>query len=58
MYTGDDVVVSITSYNGSNLSGAFSGRLVNVYFEGGGSKNEKNYPEFIQITDGKFEMSK
>ena len=58
VYTGDDVVVSITSYNGSNLSGAFSGRLVNVYFEGGGSKNEKNYPEFIQITDGKFEMSK
>ena len=56
VYTGDDVTVIVSSYNGSKLSGTFSGKLVNVYFQEG--KNEKNYPEFIQITDGKFEMSK
>ena len=41
VYTGDDVAVNVTSYNGSKLSGTFSGQAGNVYFEGGGSKNEK-----------------
>jgi hypothetical protein len=58
VYTGKDVVVNVSSYNGSKLTGTFSGSLVNVYYDGGGSKNEKNYPEFIQISKGSFDVQK
>ncbi len=55
VYTGKDVTVVVTSYGQKQLTGTFSGKLVNVYYEGG-SKDAKNYPEFIQITDGKFDL--
>jgi hypothetical protein len=57
VYTGKDVVVNVASFNQSQLTGTFSGKLVNVYYDGG-SKDAKNYPEFIQITDGKFDVQK
>lgn len=62
-YTGQDVTVVVTSYNQNHLTGTFSGRLANVYFKSGsafptvrGAKVAKNYPEFIQITNGKFDL--
>jgi len=57
VYAGEDVTVDVTSYNQNHLTGTFSGRLVNVLYDGG-SKDAKNYPEFIQITDGKFDVQK
>ncbi len=53
-YTGEDVIVNVTSYDSKKLSGTFSGKLVNVYFDG--KSDAKNYPQYIQITDGKFDM--
>jgi hypothetical protein len=62
-YTGQDVTVVVISYNQNHLTGTFSGRLANVYYKSGsafptvrGAKVAKNYPEFIQITNGKFDL--
>lgn len=55
-YTGEDVTVVVSSYDQNHLTGTFSGKLVNAYYDG--NSNAKNYPEFIQITDGKFDVSK
>ena len=62
-YTGSDVTVAVTSYNQNQLTGTFSGKLANVYYNSGsvfpdvkGAKIAKNYPQFIQITDGKFDL--
>ena len=56
-YTGGDVTVDVISYNQQQLNGTFSGKLVNVYFEEG-SNNAKNYPQFIELTNGKFDLHK
>jgi hypothetical protein len=62
VYAGTDVVVNITSYNQSHLTGTFSGKLLNVNYDGGlggaTAKIAKNYPQYIQITDGKFDLQK
>jgi hypothetical protein len=62
LYAGDDMVVNVTSYNQKQLTGTFSGKLVNINYEGGlgGSTANiaKNYPQYIQITDGKFDLQK
>lgn len=52
-YTGEDVTVIVTSYDQKQLTGTYSGKLVNVLYDGG-STITMNYPQFIQITDGKF----
>lgn len=57
VYAGEDVTVVVTSYNQNHLTGTFSGKLVNVLYDGG-STIAKNYPEFIQISDGKFNVQK
>ena len=61
VYTGDDVTINITSYSQSNLTGTFSGKLANINYDGGlgGAKAKiaKNYPQYIQITDGKFDLN-
>ena len=51
---GTDVVVNVTSYNQNHLTGTFSGKLVNVLYDD--NAKAKNYPQYIQITDGKFEL--
>jgi hypothetical protein len=63
-YTGRDVTVMVLSYTHNHLTGTFSGKLVNIYFKNGaafptakGAKVAKNYPEFIQITNGKFDLA-
>ena len=62
LYAGADVIVTVTSYTQNQLTGTFSGKLVNVNYDGGlggsGAKTAKNYPQYIQITDGKFDISK
>jgi len=62
-YTGKDVTITVTSYNQNKLTGVFSGKLSNVYYSSGsafpnvkGAKIAKNYPQFIQVTDGKFDL--
>jgi len=61
VYAGEDATVNITSYNQNHLTGTFSGKLVNVNYDGGlgGSTSNiaKNYPQYIQITDGKFDLN-
>src|SRR5689334_15931328 len=56
-YTGADVAIVVTAYDQEHLSGTFSGKLDNVYYDIG-TNGAKNYPKYIQITDGKFDMSK
>ena len=62
IYTGEDVIVVVSSYDQNHLTGTFSGKLVNVNYDGGlgGAKAKiaKNYPQYIQITDGKFDLQK
>jgi hypothetical protein len=53
-YTGKDVTIIVTSYNQTQLTGTFAGKLSNVHYEKGSDK----YPDFIQITDGKFDLQK
>ena len=61
-YTGEDVTVVVGSYEQNHLTGTFSGKLVNVNYDGGlggpTSKTAKNYPQYIQIADGKFDLQK
>ncbi len=51
-YTGDDVTVNVTAYSKSTLTGTFSGKLKNINYKSASNKS----PEFIQITEGKFDM--
>lgn len=51
-YTGKEVSVRVDSYDGTHLTGTFSGKLVDINYTGASDKN----PEFIQITDGKFDL--
>ena len=62
-YTGENMIVSVTSYTKNHLTGTFSGKLTNVYYDSRsafpsikGAKIAKNYPKYIQITDGKFDL--
>ena len=59
-YTGEDAIVIVASYDQNHLTGTFSGKLVNVNYDGGlgGSTANiaKNYPQYIQVTDGKFDI--
>lgn len=61
-YTGEDVTIVVTSYDQKQLTGTFSGKLVNINYDGGlgGStaNTAKNYPQYIQITVGKFDLQK
>jgi hypothetical protein len=60
VYAGEDVTINVTSYTQNKLTGTFSGKIVNVNYDGGlggsSSKIAKNYPQYIQITDGKFDL--
>ncbi len=56
-YTGEDVTVVVSSYDKNHLTGTFSGKLVNAYYDEG-TNGAKNYPQYIQITDGKFDLQK
>jgi hypothetical protein len=56
-YTGEDVTVVVSSYDQNHLTGTFSGKLINAYYDEG-TKGAKNYPKHIQITDGKFDLQK
>ncbi|HVU58055.1 MAG TPA: hypothetical protein VHD83_23500 [Puia sp.] len=56
-YTGEDVTFDVTAYDGSHLTGSFSGKLVNIAF-GGSSKTANQYPQYLQITDGTFDLHK
>lgn len=51
-YTGRDVTVHVDSYDKNHLTGTFAGKLVDINYSGAVDKN----PEFIQITDGKFDL--
>jgi hypothetical protein len=53
-YTGVDVTVNVTAYTKDKLSGTFTGKLKNINYKSASNKS----PEFIQITDGKFDMQK
>lgn len=56
-YTGEDAIVIVASYDQNHLTGTFSGKLVNAYYDEG-TNGAKNYPKYIQITDGKFDVSR
>ena len=56
-YTAEDVTVVVSSYDQNHLTGTFSGKLVNVYYDEG-TNGAKNYPQYIQITNGKFDIQK
>ena len=59
-YTGEDVNIVVTSYDQKQLTGTFSGKLVNINYDGGlggtTANTAKNYPQYIQITGGKFDL--
>ncbi|MEO6844133.1 MAG: hypothetical protein ABI184_03110 [Ginsengibacter sp.] len=50
----EDVTASVTSVDGNHLTGTFSGKFENTNYKGASDIN----PEFITITDGKFELNK
>ncbi|MEO8766197.1 MAG: hypothetical protein ABI416_17980 [Ginsengibacter sp.] len=50
----EDVTASVTSLDVNHLTGTFSGKFQNTNYKGASDTN----PEFIQITDGKFELNK
>lgn len=50
----EDGVASVTSFDGNHLIGTFSGKFQNTNYKGASDSN----PEFIQITDGKFDLNK
>ena len=58
--TGEDVIVVVSSYDQNHLTGSFSGKLVNINYDSGlgGAKAKiaKNYPQYIQVTEGKFDL--
>ena len=49
-----DVTASVISFDGNHLTGTFSGKFENTNYKGASDIN----PEFIQITDGKFDLNK
>ncbi len=49
----DDVTASVTSFDGNHLTGTFSGKFHNTNYKGTSGSS----PEFIVITDGKFELN-
>ncbi|MEO8861732.1 MAG: hypothetical protein ABI358_09930 [Ginsengibacter sp.] len=49
-----NVTASVTSFDGNHLTGTFSGKFQNTNYKGASDSN----PEFIQITDGKFDLKK
>ncbi len=49
-----DVTETVASFGGNHLSGTFSGKFENTNYKGASDTN----PEFIQITDGKFDLNK
>ncbi|MEO7045355.1 MAG: hypothetical protein ABI091_08640, partial [Ferruginibacter sp.] len=50
----ENVTASVTSFDGNHLTGTFSGKFQNTNYKGASDTN----PEFIQITDGKFDLIK
>lgn len=50
----EDVTASVTSFDGNHLTGTFSGKFANPYYKGASDSD----PEFIVITEGKFELNK
>ena len=50
----EDVTASVTSFDGNHLTGTFSGKFHNTNYKGASDSN----PEYIVITDGKFELNK
>lgn len=48
-----DVTATVVSFGGNHLSGTFSGKFENTNYKGASDTN----PEFIQITDGKFDLN-
>ena len=54
VYTGDHVTFTISAYDKKNLTGTFSGKLVNPSFNP--AKNPQNFPQHIVITEGKFDL--
>lgn len=50
----EDVTASVTSFDGNHLTGTFSGKFHNTNYKGTSDSN----PEFIEITNGKFELNK
>ena len=47
-----DATASVTSFDGNHLTGTFSGKFHNALYKGASDSN----PEFITITDGKFDL--
>ncbi len=50
----ENVTASVTSSDGHHLTGTFSGKFQNTNYKGASDGN----PEFISITDGKFDLNK
>ena len=50
----ENVTASVTSFDGNNLTGIFSGKFQNTNYKGASDPN----PEFIQISDAKFDLKK
>ncbi len=48
-----DVTATVVSFGDNHLSGTFSGKFENTNYKGASDSN----PEFIQITDGKFDLN-
>jgi hypothetical protein len=51
-YTGDGIIVIVTSYDQKRLTASFSGKIINIHADRGSEK----YPAFIMITDGKIDL--
>ncbi len=49
----ENVTASVTSFDGNHLTGTFSGKFQNTNYKGASDSN----PEFIVITDGKFDLN-
>ena len=50
VYIGKPATVTVVSYDKKNLTATFQGKLVNAHYQ----KGSEQYPDTIQITDGKI----
>ncbi|MDQ2862695.1 MAG: hypothetical protein M3R50_03420 [Bacteroidota bacterium] len=51
--TYENATASVSSFDGNHLTGTFSGKFQNTNYKSASDSN----PEFIQITDGKFDLN-
>lgn len=55
-YTGDGMVVNVTSLSATRLTGTFTGKFVKEKYQAK-ENNNRGIPQVIDVTDGKFDLN-